>query len=252
MTHPAQETVAIVTGGARRLGAAIAAELHRRGLKVLIHCRQSLDEAEALAGTLNDGRAASAAVVAADLEDDAAPEHIVAAALKAFGRIDVVINNASFFYPTPPERAGHADWQALMASNQRAPFWLSLAAAEHMRSNAGGGSIVNLADIHGIVPLKQHAIYSQAKAGLIMQTKALAKDLAPEVRVNAVAPGAILWPEGEAATSPEAMRKIVECVPLKRQGTPADIAGAVVFLALDAPYVTGQVLAVDGGRLLNM
>lgn len=244
------ERVAIVTGAARRIGAVIAEALHARGLRVLIHCRRSRAEAEAMAERLNQARSGSVAVVAAELEDDAAPDTIVGAALDAFGRVDVLVNNASSFYPTPVDRASHADWAALVDSNQRAPFWLSLAAARAMGD--AGGSIVNLVDIHGLVPLARHAIYSQAKAGLIMQTRALAKDLAPAVRVNAVAPGSILWPEGDAAQSETAMREILERVPLARQGRPEDIAGAVAFLALDAPYVTGQVLAVDGGRTLNM
>lgn len=244
------ERVAIVTGAARRIGAVIAEALHARGLRVLIHCRRSRAEAEAMAERLNQARSGSVAVVAAELEDDAAPDTIVGAALDAFGRVDVLVNNASSFYPTPLDRASHADWAALVDSNQRAPFWLSLAAARAMGD--AGGSIVNLVDIHGLVPLARHAIYSQAKAGLIMQTRALAKDLAPAVRVNAVAPGSILWPEGDAAQSETAMREILERVPLARQGRPEDIAGAVAFLALDAPYVTGQVLAVDGGRTLNM
>ena len=245
---------AIVTGGARRIGAVIAEMLHARGLDVLIHCRNSRAEADALAGRLNEKRAGSAAIIETELGDDAAPDAIVGAALSAFGRVDVLVNNASSFYPTPVDDASHTDWHALIDSNQRAPFWLSLAFA---RAAGGTGaettrSIVNLVDIHGIVPLADHAIYSQAKAGLIMQTRALAKDLAPRVRVNGVAPGSILWPEGDAANSEEAMRDIMARVPLKRQGRPEDIAGAVAFLALDAPYITGQILAVDGGRLLNM
>ena len=249
MTNPSGERVAIVTGAARRIGAVIAEALHARGLRVLIHCRRSRDEAEALAARLNADRPDSAAVVAAELEDDQAPRRIVDAALARFGRVDLLINNASAFYPTPLADARHCDWTALIDSNQRAPFWLSLAAAEAMPN---GGAIVNLVDIHGLVPLKDHAIYSQAKAGLIMQTRALAKDLAPGIRVNAVAPGSILWPEGEAAQSEEAIDDILKRVPLARQGRPEDIAGAVLFLALDAPYVTGQVLAVDGGRTLHM
>jgi len=244
-----ENRTAIVTGAARRIGAVIARELHRRGLNVLIHYRGSEDEAESLTAELNATRPGSAARLQADLAEDDAPERIVAAALDAFGRIDVLVNNASGFWPTPVANAGHDDWRALIDSNQRAPFWLSLAAARQMRD---GGAIVNLVDIHGMVPLKDHAIYSQAKAGLIMQTRALAKDLAPAVRVNGVAPGSILWPEGEAAQSPEAMREILDRVPLARQGAPEDIAGAVAFLALDAPYVTGQILAVDGGRTLHM
>lgn len=250
MHRPHEEQVAIVTGGARRIGAAIVAALHQRGLKVLIHCRESVAEARQLTDRLNAERSDSARLVSADLGDAGAPELIVSTALDAFGRLDVLVNNASTFYPTPVGRSDPSDWDALIDSNQRAPFWLSLAAARAMPEV--GGSIINLVDIHAIVPLKDHAIYSQAKAGLIMQTRALAKDLAPRVRVNAVAPGSILWPEGPGAMSAEAAREILERVPLGRQGTVEDIAGAVAFLALDASYVTGQVLAVDGGRTLNM
>lgn len=254
MTDHQGAKTAIVTGGARRIGAVIAERLHARGLDVLIHCRTSRAEADTLAGLLNEARADSAAVIQAELGDDAAPDAIVGAALSAFGRVDVLVNNASAFYPTPVADASHPDWHALIDSNQRAPFWLSLAFAKAVGGTGGetAGSIVNLVDIHGIVPLADHAIYSQAKAGLIMQTRALAKDLAPEVRVNGVAPGSILWPEGDAANSEESMRDIMARVPLRRQGRPEDIAGAVAFLALDAPYITGQILAVDGGRLLNM
>ena len=250
MTNHENGKVAIVTGGARRIGAVIVERLHARGLNILIHCRASRSEADALAARLNDARAGSAAIIEAELGDDAAPDTIVGAALSAFGQVDVLVNNASSFYPTPVTDASHPDWHALIDSNQRAPFWLSLAFAKAVGDN--DGSIVNLVDIHGIVPLADHAIYSQAKAGLIMQTRALAKDLAPTVRVNGVAPGSILWPEGDAANSEDAMRDIMARVPLKRQGRPEDIAGAVAFLALDAPYITGQILAVDGGRLLNM
>jgi len=250
MTDQQDTKTAIVTGGARRIGAIIVERLHARGLKVLIHCRASRAEADALAAALNEARTDSAAVIQAELGDDDAPDAIVGAALSAFGRVDVLVNNASAFYPTPVADASHPDWHALIDSNQRAPFWLSLAFAKAAEDS--GGSIVNLVDIHGIVPLADHAIYSQAKAGLIMQTRALAKDLAPEVRVNGVAPGSILWPEGDAANPEESMRDIMARVPLKRQGRPEDIAGAVAFLALDAPYVTAQILAVDGGRLLNM
>ena len=249
MSEASNGGAAIVTGAARRIGAVIARRLHARGLAVLVHCRSSREEADALVAELNDRRADSALVAQGDLGDDAVPPALVRAAVEAFGRIDVVVNNASEFHPTPLDRVGHDDWRRLMDSNLRAPFWLSLAAAGAMEN---GGSIVNLVDIHGMVPLAGHAVYSQAKAGLIMQTRALARDLAPGVRVNAVAPGSILWPEGEAANSKEAMAEILDRVPLKRQGSPEDIAGAVAFLALDAPYVTGQVLAVDGGRTLNM
>lgn len=239
---------AIVTGAARRIGAAIVRHLHERGLNVLIHCRSSREEAEAVCDELLAVRAGSAAVVQADLAGDDAPVTIRDAALEAFGRIDVLVNNASGFHPTPLEQADTGTWDDLMASNLRAPFFLSRACAPHLAR--ASGAIVNLVDIHGIVPLARHAIYSQAKAGLVMQTRSLARELAPDVRVNAVAPGAILWPEGDG--SPEVAAGIVERIPMKRQGRPEDIAGAVAFLALDAPYITGQILAVDGGRLLNM
>ncbi|WP_376693721.1 pteridine reductase [Wenzhouxiangella sp. EGI_FJ10409] len=240
--------VAIVTGAARRIGATITRALHARGLDVVIHYRGSADEAEALRDELLDRRRGSAALVQADLAEHAAPKRIRDAALEAFGRIDVLVNNASAFYPTPVGSATPAQWDELMASNLRAPFFLAQACAAEL--SAREGAIVNMVDIHGLVPLPNHPVYSQAKAGLIAQTRALARELAPEVRVNGVAPGAILWPESEQ--SPEAGAEILERVPLQRQGRPEDIAGAVAFLALDAPYITGQILAVDGGRLLNM
>ncbi len=240
--------VAIVTGAARRIGATIARRLHNCGLDVVIHYRGSGDEARALRDELLELRRGSAALVQADLADDAAPQRICSAALEAFGRIDILINNASTFYPTPLESATRAQWDELMASNLRAPFFLAQACAQELAAREG--AIVNMVDIHGLVPLGNHAVYSQAKAGLIAQTRSLAREMAPQVRVNGVAPGAILWPENEL--SPEAGREILERVPLERQGRPEDIAGAVAFLALDAPYITGQILAVDGGRLLNM
>lgn len=242
------ERVAIVTGAARRIGAVIARTLHERGLSVVIHYRGSADEAEALADELKGLRADSAVTVQADLADPSAPGTIRRSALEAFGRIDVLINNASAFYPTPVGEASQGHWDELMASNLRAPFFLSQACAPRLAE--GRGAIVNLVDIHGLVPLHNHPVYSQAKAGLIAQTKSMAKELAPDVRVNGVAPGAILWPEHD--DSPEVGQDILTKVPLQRQGRPEDIAGAVTFLALDAPYITGQILAVDGGRLLNM
>jgi len=241
--------VAIVTGGARRIGAEIARCLHQRGLRVCLHYRSSNADAEALIGALNQVRPESACGVVAELSDAAAPARIRDAALQAFGRIDVLINNASAFYPTPIAEATQTQWDELMASNLRGPFFLSQACAPAL--SEAGGAIVNLVDIHAEVPLAQHPIYCMAKAGLVMQTRSLAKDLAPAVRVNAVAPGSILWPEGDAADTPEAQAAILACVPMRRQGEPADIANMVTFLALDAPYVTGQVVAVDGGRSLH-
>ncbi len=240
--------VAIVTGAARRIGSAIVQRLHQRGLNVVIHCRDSGSEANALAASLNQQRPNSATVIQADLADQEAPARITGAALRAYGRIDVLINNASAFYPTPIKQATAGQWDDLMASNLRAPFFLSQACVPHLARH--GGAIVNLVDIHALAPMQRHAIYCQAKAGLVMQTRALAKELAPDIRVNGVAPGAILWPETQG--SPEATAEILDRIPLGRQGRPEDIASAVAFLALDAPYITGQILAVDGGRLLNM
>lgn len=241
--------MAIVTGAARRIGAVIAGRMHARGLNVVVHCCRSREAAEELAGQLNAARPDSARVVVADLADDAAPQRLVQAALETWGRLDVLVNNASTFRPTPLGKITAGDWDDLVGSNLRAPLFLAQAAAPALRER--GGAIVNMADIHGLVPLRDHAVYSPAKAGLVMLTRALAKDLAPAVRVNAVAPGAILWPEnGSDEAAPKA--EILEKIPLGRAGKPEDIAGAVAFLALDAPYVTGQVLAVDGGRLLNL
>ncbi|MGY6588340.1 MAG: pteridine reductase [Wenzhouxiangella sp.] len=248
MTQASAAPVAIITGAARRIGATIAEFLHRRGLSVVIHYRGSADAAQALVERLNGQRAGSAIAVQADLADPSAPETLLKAAIDQFGRIDVLINNASAFYPTPVGEATQAHWDDLFASNVRAPFFLSQACAPHLARR--GGAIVNLVDIHALVPMQRHSVYGMAKSGLVMQTRALAKELAPDIRVNAVAPGAILWPENE--DSPEAAEAILDRVPLGHQGRPEDIAGAVTFFALDAPYVTGQILAVDGGRMLNM
>lgn len=249
MTENRPDRVAIVTGAARRIGASIARALHGRGLNLVIHCRRSVGQARSLADEMNAIRRHSATVIEADLSARVAPAAITNCAMDTFGRVDVLVNNASAFYSTPIAESTQEDWERIMDSNLRAPYFLSKAASPILARHQG--AIVNLVDIHGLVPLKHHAIYCQAKAGLIMQTRALARDLAPEVRVNAVAPGTILWPEGAAAPSADGQAKILARVPLGRQGTPADIAGAVTFLALDAPYVTGQILAVDGGRMLN-
>ncbi len=242
------EPVAIVTGAARRIGASIVKALHQRGLKVVIHYRASESEAESLAESLNKRRQSSAMTIGEDLADPQAPERIVRSTLDRFGRIDVLVNNASTFFPTPMGEATQANWDELMNSNLRAPFFLSQACSPHLARR--GGAIVNLVDIHALVPLSRHPVYVQAKAGLVMQTRALARELAPSIRVNAVAPGAILWPEN--GDSPEAANAVLERIPLGHQGRPEDIAGAVCFLSLDAPYITGQILAIDGGRMLNM
>ena len=240
--------VAIVTGAAKRIGATTARQLHARELNILIHYRGSRTQADELAVELNARRPDSVRTVQADLADSEAPEALVAAAIKHFGRIDLLINNASAFYPSPVEEASQEMWDELMASNLRAPYFLSKSARPHLARR--GGAIINLVDIHAMVPLAGHSVYCQAKAGLIMQTRALAKELAPSIRVNGVAPGAILWPEDGVAA--DAAESTLARIPLGHQGRPEDIAGAICFLALDAPYITGQILAVDGGRTLNM
>lgn len=234
----------LITGAARRLGAAIARALHADGANVVIHHRNSERDASALVLELNGRRAGSAALCRADLLDVAAIPAVVAAAIGAFGRLDVLINNASSFYPTPLGTITAAAFDDLVGSNLRAPLFLAQAAAAELRARRG--LILNLADIHAFRPLKHHAVYSAAKAGLVMLTHALARELGPEVRVNAVAPGPVLWPAGEM--DGELRRKIIERTALKRMGTPEDIARAVLYFVRDAPYVTGQVLAVDGGR----
>lgn len=241
--------VAIITGGARRIGAEIARHLHARGLNVLIHYRASGTEAEALAKSLNDDRPGSADIIGVDLARSDVGAAIRDKALDRFGRIDLLINNASTFYPTPVHETTHEQFEDLMISNLQGPFMVSKACALSLAKHQG--AIVNLVDIHAMVPLKDHVPYVSAKAGLLMQTKALAKDLAPNVRVNGVAPGSILWPESEINDTAKHQAMLAK-IPMARQGEPQDIAKAVAFLGLDAPYITGQILAVDGGRLLNM
>jgi len=239
--------VALVTGAARRIGAAIARRLHAQGYALTLHCHTSRNEVNALARELEAIRPGSTLVVAMDLAETERLPELVTQTLARFGQLDALINNASAFHPTPLRQATPAQWDALFASNARAPFFLAQAAAPHLR--ASGGVIVNLADIYGQSPLRDHAIYSSAKAALVMATRALALELAPHVRVNAVAPGAILWPEHTRDTQRE--RRILASIPLARTGTPEDIAGAVYWLLSGARYVTGQVLRVDGGRGLD-
>jgi pteridine reductase len=234
----------LVTGAARRIGAAMARGFHAHGAAVCIHCHQSIGEAERLRDELNDLRPRSAALVAADLLDLAALPRIVATAVNEFSRLDVLINNASSFYPTPLGEVSAAHWDDLMGTNLRAPFFLAQAAAPHLRATQG--AIVNMIDIHGQRPLPQHPVYSSAKAGLAMMTRALARELGPEVRVNGIAPGPILWPE--RGMDAQLQDEIVAKTLLKRSGTPEDVVRAALFFVKDAPYVTGQILAVDGGR----
>jgi len=234
----------LVTGAARRVGAAIARKLHGAGANVLLHYRTSTGEAESLARELNDARPQSARTLQADLLDVNQLAPLIDAAVGAFGRLDILVNNASTFYPTPMGSISVHDWDDLMGTNVKAPFFLSQAAAAALRNSAG--LIINLVDIHGSRPLKQFAVYCTAKAALAMLTRSLARELAPEVRVNGIAPGPILWPED--APDAELKAKIISRTLLQRQGSPDDVARTALFLAADAPYITGQILAVDGGR----
>jgi pteridine reductase len=235
---------ALVTGAARRIGAAIAQCLHAAGANVAIHYFSSADEATALAERLNKDRSGSAMLVGGDLRSTPDLQSLVDTVVAETSRLDILVNNASSFYPTPLGQIAEADWDELMSSNLKAPLFLSQAALPHLK--AARGVIINIVDIHAQRPLRDHPVYGAAKAGLAMLTRSLAKDLGPDIRVNGVAPGAILWPESGL---PEKVRKnIVEKIALKREGTPEDIATAVLFLVRDAPYVTGQILAVDGGR----
>lgn len=239
------EPVVLVTGSAQRLGAAIVGRLHDAGFRAAIHYRASATVAEALAARLNTERADSAATFAADLLDGTAPAALVARVVAHFGRLDALVNNASTFYPTPLATVTAADWRALVGSNLEAPLFLAQAAAPHLRARRG--VIVNITDIHSELPMPGYLVYNVAKAGLQGLTRALARELAPEVRVNAVAPGPIAWPLDGQIDEAE-RRRILATVPLGREGGAAQVAEAVKYLVCDADYVTGHTIAVDGGR----
>lgn len=235
--------VALVTGSARRIGAAINRRLHADGYDIAIHCHRSRDDADALAQQLNNIRPGSAVVVQRDLKETRQLEHVIHAVLDTFGRLDLLVNNASTFYPTPLDQVTEDQFDDLLGSNLKAPLFLSQAALPALRDSSG--VIINIIDIHAQRAIADHPAYLAAKAGLQMLTRAMAKDLGPEIRVNGVAPGAILWPENGQDESAQA--EIVKGIPLKRTGKPEDIADAVAWLA-QADYVSGQVIAVDGGR----
>jgi len=241
--------VVLVTGAARRVGAAIARRLHAAGANLMLHYRGAETDAQALQAELNAVRASSVALVQADLLDAAGLAEIVKNTLARFERIDALVNNASTFYPTPMGAITPAQWDDLMGSNLKAPLFLAQAAAPHLKKS--GGSIVNIADIHAERPLKNYVVYSIAKAGLVGLTRTLARELGPEVRVNAVAPGTILWPEDDSFDAVSRQR-IISHTLLKRVGEPDDVARAVYYFIAEAPYVTGEVLAVDGGRSVNL
>jgi pteridine reductase len=234
----------LITGGARRVGASIVRKLHGAGANVMIHYRNSATEARALAAELNSRRGGSAALVTGDLLQIKRMRDLVDATVKTFGQIDVLINNASTFYPTPVGDITEDHWNDLLGTNLKAPLFLSQAAAPALRLSQG--LVLNIADIHGMRPLRRYTTYSVAKAGLIMLTKSLARELGPYVRVNAISPGPVMWPEDR--TDRALQKKIVGRTQLKRPGSPEDVARAALFLCAEAPYVTGQILAVDGGR----
>jgi pteridine reductase len=237
---------ALVTGGARRVGAAICRRLHRAGANVVIHYRTSRNDAARLQRRLESERASSVYCYQADLLDHEALVAMVTAVRKRFGRLDALVNNASSFYPTPLGTITLGHWHDLMGTNLQAPLFLVQAARNELVRRSG--AIVNIADIHAERPLEGHLVYSIAKAGLVALTRALARELAPRVRVNAVAPGAIAWPENGMLATAKVQRSIVASTPLERTGSPEDIARTVYYLLAEAPFVTGQIIAVDGGR----
>ncbi len=242
-----ESAVVFITGAGKRVGAALARDLHRRGYAIAVHYRSAKPEAEALAAALNAERAGSCLLLQADLDDPAQRDALIPQVIAQFGRLDVLINNASSFSPTPIGDATDAHWDALFGSNARAPFFLSQAAAPFLRRQHG--CIVNIADIFGQTPKPRHTVYCMAKAALIMMTRSLALELAPDVRVNAIAPGAILWPE---SGKPDAEKDaIVQATPLARMGNVDDICQTAVWLIEQAEFSTGQVIAVDGGRSLR-
>jgi len=241
-----QGKVVLITGGAKRVGAASARLLHAAGAKLMIHYRSSATEARALQTELNAIRPDSVALIQADLLDIGGLPSLVHQTVIIFGGLDVLLNNASSFYPTPVGSIGEKDWVDLMGSNLKAPLFLSQAAAPELKKRRG--CIINITDIHAERPMKSYVVYSIAKAGLVGLTKSMARELAPEVRVNGIAPGPIMWPEDDANFDEVSRQRIVSHTMLKRAGDPTDIALAVRFFAMDTHFVTGQILAVDGGR----
>jgi pteridine reductase len=247
MEQTLSDKVILITGGARRVGAAITRKLHAAGASVVVHYHRSAAEAQALAAELNAQRPTSVTPLGGNLLDLAVLRSLVEATIARHGHLDVLINNASTFYPTPVGEITEAHWNDLMGTNLKVPLFLSQAAAPHLKAREG--LILNIADIHGMRPLRHHTVYSPAKAGLIMLTQSLARELAPQVRVNAIAPGPVEFPE--QGLTDEQKQAIIEKTLLKRRGSPEDIARAALFFASEAPYVTGQILAVDGGRSAN-
>jgi len=241
--------VVLITGAARRIGAEIAHTFHHAGFDVALHCRHSVNEASVLAHELNSQREGSAHVFSAALDDIGAVRKLAAEVMAWQDRVDVLVNNASGFFPTPFEEASEQQWHQLMDSNLKGAFFLCQSLVKSLRKQRG--SIINIADIYARSPLAGYSIYCIAKAGNAMMTKALARDLAPEMRVNGIAPGVILWPNHDEQMSETVKQQVTQSVPLQRIGHPRDIAGMALFLATDASYITGQIIAVDGGSHLN-
>lgn len=249
MEHTTLEgKTALITGGVRRIGAAIAHILHDAGMNLALHYRSSVADAERLRDELNQRRSESVILLQGNLLDTSRLPALVEQAANRWQRLDLLVNNASSFYPTPVSTATEAQWDELMGSNLKAPFFLSQAAATHLRAVCG--SIINIVDIHAERPMSKHTLYCAAKAGLVMLTKSLARELGPEIRVNGIAPGAILWPE--AGVSETLQSYILSRVALRRLGQPEHIARTLLFLVRDGGYITGQIIAVDGGRSLSM
>lgn len=245
--NPPDQPVVLITGAGKRVGAATARRLHARGWSLLLHCRSSLIATEALAAECNALRPDSARVLVADLDQAADVQRLAQEAMAAWGQLDALVNNASSFFPTPMGTASDDDWDTLFASNARAPFFLTQALMPAL-SARGRGAVVNLIDIHADYPLAGHTLYCMAKAALAAMTRSLAKELAPAVRVNGVSPGAILWPEGSGEMDAATQAEVLASVPLGRIGGVDAVAAAVEFLIAGTDYVTGQILAVDGGR----
>lgn len=243
-----QAPVALITGAGRRIGAVIARQLVSSGYRVMLHYRHSQAETRALVAEFNLQRPGCAAMVQADLLAPGAAAQLIGQTIEVFGRLDALINNASSFYSTPLGQISERDWDELVGSNLKAPLFLSQAAAPELRR--ARGAIINLVDIHAERPMKGFPLYSLAKTGLAGLTRALARELAPEVRVNGIAPGSVMWPEDDAHFDDLTRQRVISSTPLKRLGQAEDIARTALFLLTDAPYITGQILSVDGGRSL--
>jgi pteridine reductase len=250
LTTNLQNKVVLITGGAKRVGAAICRELHTHGANLMIHYNTSKHEAKALQAELNLLRPDSVSIIQGDLLNTAIVTSLIEEVIQRFGKLDILINNASLYEPTDVGQINEDNWHALVGSNLKAPMFLSQAAAKVLKKNHG--CIINITDMHIEHPKKGYVVYSVAKAGLVTLTKSLATELSPEVRVNAVAPGPVLWPENNPQFDEVYRKRVISQTLLKRIGEPTDIAKAVKFLAADAPFITGHVLAVDGGRSINL